>query len=265
MAVPKVQVTKNYRMFTRSADNRPLDPGKHKRLRRSMEKYGFLDVYPIVCVHNSSKHLVVLDGQHRLVFAESFGLPVYFVVHDGEFDIAEINSTQEKWKTRNFAETFAAQGKRAYTEGLEFSDRHGFPVGTAFSLLAGTTSFGNVHEEYYNGTFRIRDRDWAELVGTVYSHIIGLAPRVKGARLIEATMAVTRVKDFDVQRLLAGIDRCPEKLIPFATKDAYLEMLEAVYNYGRKQLVGLKVAAIQAMRDRNFATNGKSKKEVSDV
>lgn len=251
MSVPKVAVTKNYRLFERSPDNRILNEPKHKRLRKSMEEYGFIPAYPIVCIRNGDKHLVVRDGQHRLVFAESLGLSVYYMVVETDFDISRVNNTQVVWTPRNHAETFAAQGKGEYQAGLEFADRYHLPVATAFALLAGTACFHNVSQTFYDGTFKTKDRDWAEAVGSIYSHISSIAPRLRNARLIEACMAICRVHGFDVQRLIGGAERCREKLVPYATRDAYLDMLEAVYNYGRKQMVGLKVAAINAMRERN--------------
>lgn len=253
MAIPKLQVTKDYRLFARSVENRPLCPEKHKRLRKSMEKRGFLPCFPVACHRNGDKHLIVDDGQHRIAFAETLGLPVYYTVLDDPLDIAEVNSTTVIWVTRNFAEKFAANGKKAYVEGLEFADRHGIPVGTAFCLLAGTFSWSNISRSYYDGDFKIVDRAWAEAVATIYAAIVHNSARCRSARLIEAVMAVTRVEKFDVQRMLANVDRCREKLVPFATKEAYLDMLETVYNYGRKTLVGLKVAAINAMRERNAA------------
>lgn len=258
MSVPKLQATKNYRLFTRSIDNRPLNPAKHKRLRRSMEQYGFLACYPVVCVRDEQKRLVILDGQHRAAFAEILGLAAYFIVMDESFDIPTINGTQEKWNTRNFAETYAAQGKKTYQEGLEFADRHGLPVGTAFGLLAGTASWNNVAAEYYRGGFRIRDREWADTVGTIYSRMVECDRQVRSARFLEACMAASRVEGFDSQRLLANTKRCREKLMSYSTRDAYLEMLEGIYNYGRKQLVPLKLAAIQTMRERSAVKgNGK--------
>lgn len=260
MAVVKVQVTKDYRLFTRSEENRPVCPKKHKSLLRSMQSYGFLQCYPVVCVRNKSKHLVVLDGQHRLWAAETIGLPVYFCVIEEAFDIAQVNGTQEKWNTRNFAETYAAQNKQAYTDGLEFADRFGLPVGTAFGMLAGTASWNNIRNAYISGQFKITDRRWADTVGTIYSQLVNAAPRVRNARLIEACMAVARVPGFDPQRLVSNIDRCREKLVSYSTRDAYLEMLEEVYNFGKQKLMGLRVEAIQAMRDRNAANSSATKK-----
>lgn len=75
----------------------------------------------------------------------------------------------------------------------------------------------------------------------------------KGARLTEACMAACRVPGFDAKRLLAGAERCRERLVPYATRDAYLDLLETLYNWGRKQLVGLKALAVMALRERRPA------------
>jgi len=222
-----------------------------------MEQSGFLCCFPVVCVRDEHKNLVVLDGQHRLAFAETLGLVVWYIVMPDGFDIPTVNNTQEKWTTRNFAETYAAKGKKAYQEGLEFADRHGIAVGTAFGLLAGTSSWTNASSDYYTGNFKIKDRAWAESVGTLYSHLVSLSPCLKNVRLLEACMCVARVEGFDPQRLIGGADRCREKLTSYSTRDAYLELLEELYNFGRKSLVGLKIAAITIMRDRNCINKGK--------
>lgn len=260
----KLQCTKNYRLFTRSIDNRPLCPKKHKRLRKSMEEYGFLPCYPLACVRDEAKNLVVFDGQHRLSIAETLGLAVWYVVVDFAFDIARVNCTQEKWATRNFAETYASQGKKHYAEGLAFAERHRISVGCAFGLLAGTVSWNNIAQEYYSGSFKITDREYAETVGTIYSHIIHVAPKAKNMRLLESCMAVARVKEFDPQRLFSGVERCRERLVAYSTRDAYLQMLEEVYNFGRQKLVALKNEAIMALRERN-KTNGKGSLPESEV
>jgi hypothetical protein len=261
MAFPKLQVTKNYRMFTRSADNRPVNLPKHKALFKSMQNFGFLPCYPVVCIRDKNKALVVRDGQHRLAFAEQLGLPVVFIVVDEMFDIAAVNNSQVVWNTRNYAETFAAQGRSQYQDGLDFADRHGLPVGIAFGMLAGTSSFSNVVPEYKSGQFKIKDRNWAEVVGFVYSKLVHLAPKCKGARLIEACMAVARVPKFEPDRLISGAERAREKLMPFATREAYLGLLEDLYNFGRsiKNRVPLKMDAEKAMHDRNAASAARKK------
>jgi hypothetical protein len=261
MSVPKLQVTKNYRLFARSIDNRPLDPKKHKKLALSFQKNGFLPCFPLGCVRDKTKSLVILDGQHRLAFAESLGLPVYFVVLDKPFDIAEVNGTQEKWNLRNFADTFIAQGKPAYRIGLDLAERFGLPLSVAFAMLAGTTSFTNCDDDYYGGTFKVKDLPWAEQVGSLYSEIINRGPATKGSVLISSCMATCRVSGFDAKRMIQGCERCREKLVAYANREAMLTMLEEVYNFGRKTLFALKNEAIMVMRERNAVNKSVQEKK----
>lgn len=259
----KIQVTKNYRLFARhSSENRPLDIQRHKRLLASMERYGFLECYPIIVVRDAQGVLTIKDGQHRHYVAEHLGLPVAYIEEKEDFDVAIVNSAQKGWTVRDYAQKFAGNGIEDYVEGLDFADRHKLPIGRAFALLAGTTTYSNIQDAFMTGDFKIRDRDWADAVAAVYGPLVQMSPAMKNDRFIEACMAVCRVKEFDRKRLLLGANRCREKLVAYSTRDAYLDMLEAVYNFGRKELFGLKVAAQMAMRDRSAArkpaANGKA-------
>ncbi len=256
----KITATKSYRLFGRSGENRPVDLKKHKKLYDSMRRYGFLSCFPIVCVRDDSGNLVVKDGQHRLAIAEELGLPVFYVIEDTDFDVAVINCTPKPWTLRDYAQKFAENGVSAYREGIEFAEQHGLPIGTAFALLGGTTTFSNIQGSFIDGTLKMRDREWADAVASVYCSVVTLSRHVSNARFIEACMAACRVEEFDIARMIRGAERCREKLVSYSTRDAYLDMMEEVYNYGRKQLVALKVSALQAMRNRNAVMgNGKKK------
>lgn len=253
----KIQATKNYRLFERSMENRPLDMKKHRKLEQSMKAYGFLPCFPIVCCRNGDKHLIVKDGQHRLAVAETLGLPVHWTEEAIDFDVAVVNSTAKTWVLADYAQKHAANGKKAYKDGLEFVQIHGLPVGTAFSLLGGVTSFSAVSSRFIDGTFVIKDRQWADSVAGIYGPLVQFCPAMKNARFVEACMYVCRVDGFDPKRLLHNAERCREKLVAYRTRDAYLDMLEEVYNFGRAKLVGLKAEATMAMRNRNPAKQAK--------
>lgn len=257
MAKSNITTTKNYRMFVISGENRPLNIKKRKRLRDSMKEYGFLRSYPLSCFRSNGK-LHVKDGQHRLAIAEELGLPVHYCVDDVDYDIAKVNCTQEKWTVRDFAMRFATAGNKHYQEGLDFTDRHNLPIGIAFSLLAGTVNWSNIREAFVSGSFKIVDRSYADGVASIYNALTVLSKDLRNARVLEACMCVCRVKKFDANRLISGAKRRREKLVSYSTKDACLEMLEEVYNFGRKELFPLKIEAIQSMRDRNVKSkNGK--------
>lgn len=253
MKTMKINVTKNYRMFTGSDTNRPLDLTKHKKLKDSMEKYGFLSVFPVVCCRNKCGALVVIDGQHRLAFAESLGLPVHWIEGVGDaFDVVDIPPTVVPWIPRDTAMSFVNRGKDEYQEGLDFADTYKMAICTAFALLAGTTNFGNIAESFRRGEFRVMDWPWAKEVAELYTYGRAYNKHLRNSRFLLACMAACRVSGFSPSRLIRNMNRCRDKLAPYSTRDAYLDMIETIYNFGvpAKQLLGLKLAAIQAMRER---------------
>lgn len=266
LAGRKISATRDYRLFHRSAENRVVNVKKHKALERSMKRYGFLSCFPIVCYRDGNKKLVVKDGQHRLAIAETLGLPVFWVEQDSDFDVAVVNSTAKVWVMRDYAEKFSASGIQDYEEGLRFLDTHKLPVGITFALLSGCTNFSNIEQPFKNGLFKIKDRSWADAVASLYGPLTAMSSDCRNARFLEACMAVCRVKTFDVDRLLGGAARCRDKLVSYSTRDAYLVMLEEIYNFGRKALIGLKADAMNAMKDRNPRHRQKQEaKEAEDV
>lgn len=247
----KIQCTKNYRLFCRSDENRPLDLKKHKKLYASMKQYGFLPCFPVVCIRNGVGPRIVKDGQHRLAIAESLGLPVHYVDEATDFDVAIINSTPKTWTVRDYADKYALHGKKPYAVGIEFAERHGVPIGIAFALLGGTTSFGNVADEFMKGDFAIKNLNWAERVGSTYSALVNLSTALRNVRFLEACMAAAHVDGFDTSRLIHNAKQCRDKLVAYSTRDAFLEMMEYVFNFKRQKTMPLKFLAIQAMRARS--------------
>jgi hypothetical protein len=251
-----IQTTRNYRLFERSDNNRPCEVSDHKKLRESMGEYGWLPFFPAVCHRGPGGRLVMDDGQHRLAIAEELGQPVHYVITEQRFDVAKVAAAGKPWTLRDFAITHAAQGKKDYARGLEFAELHGFPVGLAFALLAGTTGFTGIKQQFEAGEFRVKDESYATAVGGLYAALVGLSGEVKSARLVEACMTVCRVPDFSPGRMISAAKQCREKLVSYSTKDGYLDMLEEIYNYRAKRVVGLKAAAVNAMRSRNPAARG---------
>lgn len=260
----KVNMTTNYDMF-HVCENRPINEARHKKLRLSMQQYGFLKGFPIVCVRDGKGRLVVKDGQHRLAFARLLRLPVWWIEEDVDFDIATINSTSRIWVLRDYADRFAQAGNKNYAEGIDFAATHKIPLGTAFAMLAGTISFGNIEGAFTAGDFKVKERGWAEMVAATYGPLTESAPGSKSQIMLLACMAVCRVPDFDPKRLAVGAQSNPGLLKPFAQRDEYLTVFEELYNHKRnaKNRVPLKFMAIQAMADRGKARGKKNAEPVA--
>lgn len=262
----KIQATKNYRLFSRhEGENRALDLKKHKALYDSMKLYGFLPSYPIVCYRDPKGNLVYKDGQHRAAIAEELGLTIYWVEESIDFDVAIVNSTAKVWTVKDYADKWAANGLKQYVTAMDFASQHHISPGLAFAMLSGTTSYGNVKEEVQKGEFKITDAAWANAVAGIYSPLVSMSSALRKDTFLAACMAVCRVPDFDAKRLIGGAERCREKLVSYGTRDAFLDMIETVYNFGRKQLVSLKNQAITVMRDRNASVVAKKTKAAKTV
>lgn len=262
MATIKILDSKDYRKFIlNDGSNRRIDEKKHRKLLGSMKKYGFLPCFPIVVYPRGDK-FVIKEGQHRFTFAESLGIPFFYVVSEIDFDVAEVNCTAKSWTLKDYAYRHADAGLEDYAEGISFAEQYSLPFGAAFAMLYGSSGFdGATQEAFYAGRFKVKDRDWANSVAVVYNALIAAQESIRSGRLLEACMAVCRVKEFDTRRLLQNVKKCIAKLVAYTTRDSYLDMLEEVYNFGRAQHVGLKALAVNAMRERNSARKKKAAEE----
>lgn len=254
MSSKSIMTTKNYRMFHVSEDNRPLDLSKRKSLRDSMKAYGFLKSFPISCVRNGSKRLIVKDGQNRLAIAEELGLPVHYFVEDVDYDIATVNNAQQKWSMKDYAMKWASQGRQPYCELLAFIEQHSMPISLGLSLLSGSSHYsGEVRRKFKTGDFQVSDYDFADRVAGVYVQLVALSPVVRSRNCLSAMIAAMRVSGFDCKRLIDGAKKRPEKLKSYATRECYLDMIEDLYNFNRSKLVPIKLPALQLLREKNVA------------
>lgn len=258
MSKPIIKVTHDYSIFETSPDNRRVQAKKHKKLGASIKKNGVLPYWPIVVFRNGSGKMKILDGQHRLFFAEANHLPVYYIEADQEFNIAEINNTQKTWQLVDYVEVFIDQGKRDYREALEFSTTHHLCLGRAFAVLAGHTTISAVKDDVERGTYKIRDREYAERVASTYCPVVELERALRKDAFLDACMAACRVEDFSPSRLADGAKKCRSKLINYAERDGFLSMMEEIYNHNRRSLFPLRIKAIEVMRSRRIG--GKAEK-----
>jgi hypothetical protein len=249
---PKLNVTKDYRLFHRpdDADNRDAAPKRWKRLRASMQRYGFLPDRPISCYRDATKTLWVKDGQHRLIFAEELALPVYWIETPVDYDVGIVGATGEKWLPIDHARRYAARGNPHYRAVLALHTDFGISPNTAAGLLAGQTSGSNVSRAFEDGTYEATDQTFGITVATLYRSIYTKHPTLKHNCLLMALAACCRAPLFDAGRLLQNLTRCRAKVAEYSTRDAFLDMLEEIYNYGRHELYPLKIAAMQAMKER---------------
>jgi hypothetical protein len=104
--------TKDFGQFKLLEGNRSVDKSHVRFLVKKMEKEGILlDLFPI----EVSKDMYVLDGQHRLLAARRLGVPVYYVITDGNIDtVVARNTGQKNWGWKDFIYSWAERGNQSY-------------------------------------------------------------------------------------------------------------------------------------------------------
>ena len=251
MQSPKLRSTKDYSLFKLTNKNRPIDALHIKKLMPSMKLYGWLPSFPVTCRRAGDK-FIIDDGQHRFAIAKELGLCVWFVdVGEVDIDIPLVNHGQTSWTHAQFVGSYAARGYSDYVELIEFKTQHGIPLLVSAAILAGTCSCGNIYPQIKNGTFKIKDRQYANKVAAVYAEVRKVnAVRAKEP-MLQAVAAVARVASVNMDDLMRNLHRGPELLKEHSTRDGALEVLESIYNFGRRVKVPLKIAAENAMRARN--------------
>lgn len=262
--VATIKETSDYSAFKVDATNRAVT--KIKKLVASMKKYGWLDAYPAHVVSENGK-FIIKDGQHRFEAAKSLGIAVKFVPckHHKDIAIPEINNAQRTWSIRDYVASWKQQGNPDYAKLVQFSESSGIGLSTCASLLSnktpsGNRDYSNITDAIKTGKFKIRTLDFAYDVASVVSACSGFIVWAKNSLFVAAIARALRVKEISAATLIEKIKANPGLLQLMPTMDAFIVMLEDLYNYRSKKRLPLKFLAEEAVRSR-AACNGNSKEE----
>lgn len=247
----KLNSTKNYRLFELCPFNR--DISKVKRLRDSMKAHGFIPAYPLHCVRNGDGKLRIKAGHHRFEVATSIGLPVFYIVCDDDATIHELEAATNPWKLVDYVRSYVNTESAEHDSIVEFSGRTGIAIGQSAALLAGElASSGNQHKKVKNGTFVVKDSDFAEKVGSVCIRCreIGIAFATK-TNFVSAVSSMCRLPDFEPDVFVHRLAVNSSLAKPQVSLVGYLDMIESVYNHKSQNKMPLAFMARKAARERS--------------
>lgn len=233
MKTTQIFQTTDYNKFRLSSENRNISLAATKKMMASMSQNGWLPAYPMHVVSRDGK-LVIIDGQHRFTVAQKLGIPALYVVckDNPDMSISDINIAQKPWNNVDFANSHANKGNVNYTMLLEFATRHHLPIGVSAKLLqgfGGAKSTGTV--QIRDGTFKVKHRERAESIATVVSSLLPFVKWAANSSFVTALTKAVVVKGFDCPHFLARCKANPGLLVLQPTTDAFLDMIERIYNY----------------------------------
>jgi hypothetical protein len=250
MRTNRPQKTSDYKLFEAAPDNRPLhdDPV----LIASMKKHGFLPCFPIIVTRNGSK-LRIVTGHHRFVAAERLGIPVWYLVVEGDLpDVFFLEGTRVKWSPEDFGRS-RAPNNPAIAKVFSFSKKHGLTFTTSASLLGGESAGSGNHTKFIKeGTFTIAEdqaHTKAVIEITDRAHELGI-PFAGSRAFVSAVSMAIQTAGFDAATFLHRLKIRPWQMMKRSRADEYLTEMEALYNFGARNPFPLKLEAMKASRTR---------------
>lgn len=203
--VNQVFITKNYEQFTFSKFNRNVVITKQFL---AQAKRGF--VSPIIVNEN----LMVIDGQHRLKASEQIGAPILYMIVNGltEDDVRAMNTNQNKWKYKDFIESYANSGDLEYAKLIELINRNTghYTSATVIADIAVDSTDRTITSSKLIKTGNFKFMNYEKLVEFLdYFKLFKEKTGIKYNRtLCYALYTLFKLKEIDLDRLIKKVIAC---------------------------------------------------------
>jgi len=247
----KIYSTYDYTLFESHESNRDLDI---RMIEESMEKFGWLDPYPMYVVKNGGKTLKIKDGHHRFAAAMRLGLPIKYVVEsDRGVTMPIIDGAHRPWSVKDYLSYYVRQGIKDYIVVKKYCDETGITVTAAISMHAGDSARSANHGKLFKkGAFKVKNvshpADVAKVV--LYCKKIGV-PFASTYQFVTALSKILQVKQIFPGALMKKIKQGHKYMEKQTSIDGYVAMLERIYNNRNKNKLPVAFLADEAAKDRS--------------
>jgi hypothetical protein len=247
----KILETNNYSKFELGPFNR--DIGNIEDLMVSMKRYGFLSGCPITVKRKSNGKLMIILGHHRFRAAEKLGIPIKYVEEKEDLDPYIIEKPGAVWNLQDWLTSRFRNNLAPYVAVRKYHTETGIPLNCVISMLAGDSAgSGNHQKAFKNGTYKLGDPTHSNIVKDIVLHLKGVGVNwATNSYLIHAISKVAWVQGFSPTVLKKKIGTHRQLVQKQSSKQAYVDMIDAIYNYGSRQKMPLSFLADEAAKQRN--------------
>lgn len=233
MLKENIGVTRNYTLFKFKDTNRDIDKRNLLRIDKKVKKEGWRK-HPILV----NQYGEVIDGQHRLVYAQAHDLPVYYVVGTGlqEDDCQIMNTTRKKWEAKDYIKYYANQDNENYVRLAMLKDEFDFlTIPTIISAIKRTGGYGGENQKsIVDGKLKLTDEEFKEVKQKLrfYKKCEPYLNTIHGklTQLYNAIGFCYDLPEVDNDRLLEVIKTRVQTITPPANMEWALKGLEEIYN-----------------------------------
>jgi len=235
MAAPKIQFRKDYEIFALLTGNRVVNKAKIEKIKEDINQGFNLLPYCPVIVYETNNILHIIDGQHRFFVSKELDLPVYYVVSDelNLFQIATMNSKQDKWKEKDFLQCYIELGVEDYKILNDITSEFGVGIAIVAELLmngkySGVKDFVNNFRE---GKFVVNfEKESREILGLVQK-LFGRYKFSTDRSLFKAVQMIREKGFCDFDFLMDKIKQSPNLMDKQSSPKDYIYNIEKVYNH----------------------------------
>jgi len=228
----QIQKTTDYGKFITTAGNRLIMKTHLANLTKSIRSRNLLHLNPIIV----NEKLEVIDGQHRLLAAESLEVGIYFVQEEGLTlnDVVLLNTTAKQWRLDDYLTSYIARGYKEYIKVKKFANRWGISTSNALAILSSDED-GRIHAPYSvfkEGKFEIADEKLAEEFIKRLKEISAFTVEYawKDREFMRALFYLYYREGIDHDVLVDKIKRWPKLISRRQSTREYSRQLEDIYN-----------------------------------
>ena len=231
----KIQTTNDYSKFKSIDGNRNKNLLHINRLKKSMQQ-NYL--FTIIVVN---ERFEIIDGQHRFDVISELGLPLNYVVCQGYGlnEVHVLNQTSKTWTSEDYLDGYCKLGFKDYHQYKDFKTKYKLGHYECMWLLNGS-QLSNPKEVFFKGEFKVTNYNKAiELIETI-SKVEVFYSEWRRRSFIFAILQLMKNKSFSFDELLKKLAVQPNSLKDCPTTNQYVELIEQIYNYKRREKVNLR-------------------------
>ena len=241
-SVIKVYFTLDYKRFNFIKGNRLLSPNKIKKLMDTIaDGLNILRYAPIIVDDDYN----IIDGQHRYYVSCKLKHNVYYIKADKKkvSEIAKINSAMDKWKIKDFLESYITTGNDNYIELEKFVEKYKLPLGICIRLLVSGKvidgSNNSTLEDFRNGLFKIEKEDEACRFAEILMDYRQYTELYKQRPFQQAVMKIINHENYDHEYMLEKSKKSKIIIEKKQSAKDYIIQLMSVFNFHNQKMVSL--------------------------
>lgn len=231
--VNEIFQTKEYSKFKFRRDNRIVNDNHVKGLIKSMRERGW-EPGSYVVINEKGE---VIDGQHRVKAAMEINIPINYVIEKrASFEtIRNLNRNQKNWAVADHIHGYVSENNLNYVRLNNFIKTYPDLKVTECMMLTQNNFTSISRQEFESGKFTTRDMvkamSWADNIMSLKPYFEGYNRSIFVRGLVKI---LSKKPEFKFEEFLHKIQLRPGSIHLCGNVDQYIEMIEDIYNYKRR-------------------------------